>query len=351
MSLAADHDLVIFDLDGVVYLGTEAVPGAPAAIRSIVDGGTAVAFATNNASRSAADVAELLVGMGVPARAGDVVTSAHAAAQLLAGQLPAGSLVLALGAPALRAELAAVGLTPVGSADDRPVAVVQGYGPDVGWAGLAEACLAIRAGARWVATNTDSTMPSPRGPVPGNGSLVAALTMALGGRVPDTVVGKPEAVLFQVAAGHRSAERILVVGDRLDTDIEGARRAGMASLLVLTGVSTPAELLAAPATRRPTHVAADCSALSTPDGESRIPGWANGSAGPGGWRVGLDGDHLVLSAEPGHDEDPVSPLRILAAAAWANPQWTEVRPADAAAERAVAALALVQREPGDRQTR
>jgi glycerol 3-phosphatase-2 len=231
----------------------------------------------------------------------------------------------------------------VDSADARPVAVVQGYGPDVGWGELAEACLAIRAGARWVATNTDATMPSLRGPLPGNGSLVAALTMALGGRAPDTVVGKPEPVLFQVAAAHRHASRILVVGDRLDTDIEGARRAGMASLLVLTGVSTPAELLTTPASRRPSHVAAGCSALSTPDEASRIPVWANGSTAFGGWRVNLDADHLVLSGDPDHDDDPVAALRVLAAAAWAHPQWTVVRAADPAAERALAALGLARR--------
>jgi HAD superfamily hydrolase (TIGR01450 family) len=347
VSLAAAHDLVIFDLDGVVYLGTAPVPGAPAAIRSIVDGGTPVAFATNNASRRASEVAALLVGLGVPAHAGDVVTSAQAAAELLATDLPAGAPVLPVGAPALRDELVAVGLTPVENADGRPVAVVQGYGPSVGWAQLAEACVAVRAGARWVATNTDATMPSPRGPLPGNGSLVAAVTTALGGRTPDVVVGKPEPVLFQVAAAHRHASRILVVGDRLDTDIEGAQRAGMASLLVLTGVSTPADVLAAPPPQRPSHVAADCSALSTPDEQSRIPAWENGSVTAGGWLVAVKGDDLVLSRIPGEaDGDPVAALRGLASAAWAHPQWTVLRPADPAAERALASLALRPREEG-----
>jgi HAD superfamily hydrolase (TIGR01450 family) len=345
VSLAADHDLVIFDLDGVVYLGTQPVPGAPAAIRSIVDGGTPVAFVTNNASRRASEVAALLVGLGVPARPGDVVTSAQAAAELLAADLPPGAPVLPVGAPALRDELAAVGLTPVDGADARPIAVVQGYGPDVGWAQLAEACVAVRAGARWVATNIDATLPSPRGPLPGNGSLVAAVATALGGgRTPDVVVGKPEPMLFQVAAAHRHASRILVVGDRLDTDIEGARRAGMASLLVLTGVSTPADLLVAPRQRRPSHVAADCSALSTPDEASRIPVWANGSAVDDGWHVSLDDDNLVLSRDAAAPAgDHVAALRALASAAWARPQWTVVRAADPPAERALASLALAQR--------
>jgi HAD superfamily hydrolase (TIGR01450 family) len=173
VSLASGYDLVVFDLDGVVYLGTEAVPGAPPAIRAVVAGGTPVAYVTNNASRRAADVADLLEGLGVPATATDVVTSAQAAAELLAADLPKGAPVLPVGAPALRAELEAVGLTTVDSAAARPVAVVQGYGPGVGWPELAEACVAVRSGARWVATNTDATMPSPRGPLPGNGSLVA----------------------------------------------------------------------------------------------------------------------------------------------------------------------------------
>jgi glycerol-1-phosphatase len=340
VSLASGHDLVIFDLDGVVYLGTEAVPGAPEVIRSIVEGGTPVAYATNNASRRAAEVAALLVGLGVPARTEEVVTSAQAAAELLAGELPARAPVLPVGAPALREELAAVGLSPVEGADDKPVAVVQGYGPHVGWPELAEACLAVRAGARWVATNMDATMPSGRGPVPGNGSLVAALSTALGGRAPDTVVGKPEPVLFQVAAAHRHAGRILVVGDRLDTDIEGANRAGMASLLVLTGVSSAADLLAAPSAQRPSHVAADSSALPRPEAESRIPAWDKDDTGYEGWRVTREGDDLVLSDDSNGDGEAQAALRLLAAAAWASPQWTAVRGADQPSTRTLTELGL-----------
>jgi len=252
-------------------------------------------------------------------------------------------------------------------AEDRPVAVVQGYGPDVGWAMLAEACVAVRAGARWVATNTDATMPSPRGPVPGNGALVAALATALG-RGPDVVVGKPAPGLLEAAARRRDARRALVVGDRLDTDVEGAVRAGMDSLLVLTGVTTPADLLAAPAHRRPTHVAANLGGLSEPDDAVRVPRWADGSVVHGGWRVTVEDRHLVLTADieardpvdardPATAPDPagagdsvsardsassrdsVGALRALAVAAWQCPQWTAIR-ADAAGRRAVTALGL-----------
>jgi HAD superfamily hydrolase (TIGR01450 family) len=358
VTLARGYDLIVFDLDGVVYVGNRAVPGAPETIRALAGAGTPVAYATNNASRRATEVAQVLTSLGLPARADDVVTSARATAELLAADLPSGAPVLPVGAPALREELAAAGLTPVAGAQDRPVAVVQGYGPDVGWALLAEACVAIRAGARWVVTNTDATMPSPRGPLPGNGALVAALRTALAGREPDTVVGKPEPVLFAAAAAHRGASRVLVVGDRLDTDIEGARRAGMDSLLVLTGVTSPTDLLAAPPHCRPTHVAADCAALVAPDARSRVPDFRDGACVAGPWQATASGDHLVLTATgptadsvglstgetPGESidlsGDVVDALRALARAAWECPEWTAIRAVHPAAERAISALGL-----------
>jgi HAD superfamily hydrolase (TIGR01450 family) len=341
VSLAAEYDLVIFDLDGVVYLGGEAVPGAADAIASLVDTGIAVAYVTNNASRRADDVAALLRKLGVPAAPDEVLTSAQAAATLLAEDLPPGANVLVVGAPALADEVRAVGLTPVADAPAQPVAVVQGYGPDVGWRDLAEACVAVRSGARWVATNVDSTLPSPRGPLPGNGSLVAALSMALG-RGPDSVVGKPSPALFEVVAKRRGASHALVVGDRLDTDIEGAVRAGMDSLLVFTGVSTPADLLRAGPHERPTYVAADTRALSTVEDKVRVPEWKGGAvAGP--WRVTENGDRLVLEHEDGDATggDAMDALRALAAGAWAAPD----RPIAAqgkAAEKALEQLAQLE---------
>jgi HAD superfamily hydrolase (TIGR01450 family) len=217
-------------------------------------------FATNNASRRAEEVADLLADMGVPADPKNVLTSAGAAAQMLAQRFEAGAPVLVVGAESLRDEVAGAGLTVARSADSKPVAVVQGYGPQVGWAHLAEAVLAIRAGAQWVATNTDKTLPSPRGALPGNGSLVAAVATALG-RQPDVVVGKPKPGLFLAAAQQAGASRPLVVGDRLDTDIAGAHAAGMDSLLVLTGVSRREELSTAVPKQRPTYVAHDLSGL------------------------------------------------------------------------------------------
>ncbi|MEU4244983.1 HAD-IIA family hydrolase [Actinoplanes sp. NPDC026619] len=302
--LVGDYDLVIFDLDGVVYLIDKPIPGAAEAVERLRGAGTAVAYATNNASRRAADVADLLNGMGVSADKGEVLNSAGAAAAVLAQRFPAGSPVLVVGAEALRAEVRDAGLTPVSTLEEKPVAVVQGYGPEVGWQILAEAALSVRAGAVWVATNTDRTLPSPRGPLPGNGSLVAVLRTALD-REPDVVVGKPEPGLFTTAASLSGAQRPLAVGDRMDTDIQGAVGAGMDSLLVLTGVSGPAELLAAPPERRPTYVSADLSGLFRPADEARLPLRAEEA---GGWR--LDGSKLSGSG------DPVTALRLLCGVTW-----------------------------------
>jgi HAD superfamily hydrolase (TIGR01450 family) len=304
--LAGDHDLVIFDLDGVIYLVDKPIDGAAEAVERLRNSGTAVAYATNNASRRAPDVAALLTGMGVPAEPAEVLTSAGASAAMLAERLPAGAPVLVVGAEALRAEVRDAGLTPVDRFEDSPAAVVQGYGPDVGWKILAEAALSVRAGATWMATNTDKTLPSPRGPLPGNGSLVAVLRTALD-RDPDVVVGKPAPALFTTAASLSRAERALVVGDRLDTDIEGAVGAGMDSLLVLTGVSGPAELLAAPPQRRPTFVAEDLSGLFQPADAVRIP--SKDTREIGGWR--LTGE-ATLEGEG----RPVDALRLLCPAAW-----------------------------------
>lgn len=281
--LVDGYDLVILDLDGVVYLDEQPVPGAVETIARLRRDGRPVTYATNNASRRPTEVAALLTRLGVPATPDEVVTSGAATADLLAGRLPPGAPVLVVGADALRAEVRRAGLHPVGRADDGPVAVVQGYGPQVGWAQLAEASVAVRGGASWVVTNVDTTLPTPRGPLPGNGALVAVLRVALN-RDPDLVVGKPGPALFDVAAGRVGARRPLVVGDRLDTDVEGAHRAGMDSLLVLTGVSDATQAAAAPPGQRPTYLGADLAALfaparrgPAPDG--RAQGTSTGSLG------------------------------------------------------------------------
>ena len=217
--------------------------------------------------------------------------------------------MLVVGGPALTAEITEVGLTPVTSADDKPKAVVQGYAPEVGWTHLAEASIAVRAGALWIATNADRTLPSPRGELPGNGSLVAALATALE-RQPDVIVGKPAPTLFRSAADRARSKRPLVIGDRLDTDIAGAVSARMDSMLVLTGVSQPADLLAAPESQRPTWVASDLRGLT--GGAVRVPTVAAAETAAGGWTVHRDGDELELDGAG----SIMAALAALAALAW-----------------------------------
>lgn len=261
--LADAHDVALLDLDGVVYVGAQAVPHAAESLDAALrDHGMRAAFVTNNAARPPGVVAAHLVELGVRAGADDVVTSAQAAARVLAEVLPAGAPVLAVGGPGVAEALVDRGLVPVVSADDSPAAVMQGYGPEVGWAQLAEASLAVGRGVTWVATNMDMTIPTPRGRVLGNGALVGAVRLATG--VSPLVAGKPEPPLMLESVERTSARRPLVVGDRLDTDIEGATRAGIPSMLVLTGVTDWPLLLDAEGPLRPTYLDRDLRALLRP---------------------------------------------------------------------------------------
>lgn len=261
-ALVARYAAVVCDLDGVVYRGPTAVPHAVEVLGGL---DVPVLYATNNASRSPADVATHLRDLGLACTPDAVATSSQAGAWLLADRLAAGSPVLAVGGAGVSAALAEAGLRPVLPADARhtPVeAVLQGYGPAVTATDLAEAAYAVEGGATWVATNTDGTLPTDRGVAPGNGSLVAAVERAVG-HPPHLVAGKPAPPLYQLCAGRLElpVDRVLAVGDRLDTDIEGAVAAGMDSLLVLTGVDDLRACLEAPPQRRPTWVAPDLRAL------------------------------------------------------------------------------------------
>lgn len=329
MTLIDRYDLLLLDLDGVAYVGERAVPGAAAALEEVRRRGVAVCYVTNNASRTPRAVAELLGRVGIPATAREVLTSAQAAAELLSQRLPPRSAVLVVGTSALAHEVAACGLTPVSVAADEPVAVVQGYGPEVGWWQLAEAAVALNQGALWVVTNTDRSVPSERGPLPGNGALIAAVVTATG-RQPDVVVGKPYPALFSSAVRRYAAQRPLVIGDRLDTDIEGAVRAGYDSLLVLTGVTSAAEALIAGPRSRPCYLAADLSDLVTEYPSVRS---ADGVTRCRDWSVAADAGQLFLSGTG----EPIDALRALVVAANSHP------PADAVtvtpeSEAAAAAL-------------
>jgi HAD superfamily hydrolase (TIGR01450 family) len=269
------YDGVLLDLDGTVYRGPLAIPGAVHAVQAVRRAGRAVGYVTNNASRSPAEVAAQLTALGFDADPEHVITSSQAGAALLAERLAEGDAVLVVGTQALADEVRAVGLTAVRRAaalEDGPPpavrAVVQGHSPTTCWADLAEACLAIRAGALWVACNVDPTLPTERGELPGNGSMVAALRTATGQE--PLIAGKPQRRLLDQAAQRLSLRSPLVVGDRLDTDIAGASAAGMDALLVLTGVSRPAELRTVPPHLRPRYVAADLTALLRPAEQSEL---------------------------------------------------------------------------------
>jgi glycerol-1-phosphatase len=258
-ALVDGHDALLLDLDGVVYVGPAAVPHAVGAISAARSRGVAAAYVTNNAARPPAVVAEHLRELGLEVAEDDVVTSAQAGAREIAARVPAGSRVLAVGGPGVEAALRARGLDPVSLAADGPAAVLMGYGPDVSWRDLAQASYAVGAGALFVATNTDMSIPTDEGIAPGNGTLVGAVSAATG-RAP-IVAGKPHAPLMRESVDRVGARSPLVVGDRLDTDIEAGHVSGIPTLLVLTGVTDVPALLAAAPHRRPTYLAADLRGL------------------------------------------------------------------------------------------
>ncbi len=307
-TLAAAYDVLLFDLDGVVYIGGTAIPGAPQALQRARQAGAHVAYVTNNASRTPAAVAALLDGMGAPVTEADVVTSAQAAARLLADKLPPKSKVLVIGGTALRLAVRERGLVPVSTATENPAAVVQGFAPGIDYGRLAEGGLAVRAGALFVATNADSTIPNARGTAPGNGSLLKVIEHATG--TAPVVAGKPEPPLHRESVIRTGARRPLVIGDRLDTDIEAAYNAGADSLLVLTGVDNARTVTLAPARQRPTYIAETLDALLRP-----YPDVAVSAAGAtcGGWTATADAAGTLSLAGAGAAIDG---LRALARAAW-----------------------------------
>jgi glycerol-1-phosphatase len=304
------YDCAMLDLDGVVYVGDHAVPGVPGVLAEARNRGQRLAFVTNNASRTPADVADRLRGLGVPAQPADVVTSAQAAARELRLRFPPGTRVLVLGGDGLVDAVRQRDLEPVRTSAEDPAAVVQGFGPDVGWRELADAAVAIRNGAVWVATNTDLTIPTSDGLAPGNGALVNALATAVGSG-PSVVAGKPFCSLFDETVDRVGSRLPLVVGDRLDTDIEGARRCGADSLLVMTGVTDLEAVCAARPKERPTYVAWTLQSLLT---EHVAPQQTGAGWSLGDWTASVaDGVIRVDSSGPDRDAG----LRTVVATSWA----------------------------------
>lgn len=286
--LIEQYDAALFDLDGVIYLGPEAVPAAPPTLAELRGHGVRVGFVTNNAGRRPETVADHLRELEIAADAGDVVTSAQAVAHLLADRFPPGSPVLTLGADALVHELTnRAGLRIVHSAADAPVAVVQGLNADMTWRQLCDATAAIHAGAVWYATNTDTTRPTPQGNLPGCGAAVQAIQLAVD---PEPIVaGKPYPPLMVETLERLGSSRPVFVGDRLDTDVAGANAVNIDSLLVLSGAHGPSDLLSAAPELRPTHLGRDVSALLEP---VRTADLRPGRAVCGGQQVTLaDGEY------------------------------------------------------------
>ncbi len=307
--LTETYDLAMLDLDGVVYIGADAVPGAAENIGAAREAGMRVAFITNNASRTPAAVAEHLVELGVEADAADVVTSAQAASRVARERWGAGARVVCLGAPGLEAALVEAGLEPVG-ADAEAEAVVSGYGPDVPWRDIMRVAVRIRDGLPWVASNTDRTIPTAFGVAPGHGVQVDML--ARFSEVTPVVAGKPERPLLEETVRRVGGARPLMVGDRLDTDIEGARNAEVDSLLVLTGITGLTELVAAPPALRPTYLAADLGGLrrAHPAPRQDEEGWVLD-----GWRGRVVDGRLEVDGGGAEADDA---WRVAASAAWAH---------------------------------
>ncbi|GAA0671307.1 HAD hydrolase-like protein [Streptomyces thermocarboxydovorans] len=307
-ALSEAYDTALLDLDGVVYAGGSAIAHAVESLAVARERGMHLAYVTNNALRTPDAVAAHLTELGIPTGAEDVITSAQAVARLISEQVPPGSRVLVIGGEGLRVALRERGLVPVESADDDPAAVVQGYGgPELTWGRFAEASYAVARGVPWFASNTDLTIPSGRGIAPGNGAAVEVVRIATGAE--PQVAGKPLPPMHKETILRTGAKRPLVVGDRLDTDIEGAFNGGVDSLLVLTGVTDGARLLAAPPQHRPTYVDADLRGLLTvqPDVVEEGDGFRCG-----GWTATAAAGSLELAGEGA----AMDGLRALCAAAW-----------------------------------
>jgi glycerol 3-phosphatase-2 len=305
--LTAAYDVAVLDLDGVVYIGGKAVPGAPEALNDAQSGGMHLAFVTNNAARPPEEVGAHLRELGIDAHDEDVVTSSQAAARLLSARLERGSKVFVIGGPGLVAALRERGLDPVTEPSDDVAAVAQGYGPDMPWQRVVQGSILVRAGLPWVASNTDMTIPTANGVGPGNGTLVR-LVEQFADREAE-VAGKPMAPLFEETLTRVGGQHPLMIGDRLDTDIEGARNMGWDSLLVLTGVTGLAELVAATEHERPTYIGRDLGALSH---AQVAPEVAEGQVTQGGWTASVRDGRLVVDG----DGDADDWWRVVAVAAW-----------------------------------
>jgi HAD superfamily hydrolase (TIGR01450 family) len=240
-STVSRYDQLILDLDGCVWVGDRPVPGAVEAVAALREAGKRLAFATNDPRHAGEEYVAKLWGMGIQASLADVVTVGGAMQHLLA-ETRRGRTAYVIGADPMRRHVADAGLKVLNDTDlaSRAELVVVGGTDDLTYADLRDATLAIRRGADFLATGRDPTYPQPDGLWPGTGAIVAALEYATGATA--TIVGKPEPQLFMTALDRLGDGRTLVVGDRLDSDVAAAGRAGLDAALVLSGGTSAEEV-------------------------------------------------------------------------------------------------------------
>ena len=293
----APIDCVLFDLDGVVYHGPEPISGAAEGINFLHDQSIPVNYVTNNATRTAEVVAEHISTLGISTTPAEVTTSAQVLAGRLAERFGTGALIYLVGTTGLAAALESEGLTLTHNLDEGPVAIAQGLDPGITYESIVRACEAITSGIEWWATNPDYSMVGPRSRVPGNGAFIDMLSKLTGAE--PTVVGKPSPHMMEFAARRIGAKRPLMVGDRLDTDIEGGNSAGFETALVLTGVHDIHDALRASPGLRPTYILPSLRGLPKLIDAEDTHGSADGEHGSAGARI-VDGElHLDDSAHVG----------------------------------------------------
>jgi glycerol-1-phosphatase len=320
------YDTALFDLDGVIYLGADAVSGAAVALAELQRRGVRVMYVTNNAARPVQVVVDHLNHLGFATDADGVLTSAQVAAVALRDELPTGAKILVCGSPNLASLMVEAGFDIVEGAADRPAAVIQGYDPDLSWRRLDEAALAIQRGARWYATNADASRPTERGIVPGLGGAIAVIATALGGS--PTIFGKPHRPMMDLAIRRTGAQRAIFVGDRLDTDIGGAVAAGLESLLVFSGAHGKGDLVAAPDSMHPTCIGADVNALLEPQ---RVARTSAQGVECGGQVAVVQGSKIVVTTAPKTYASQLDALWAVTQLAWRD-GGLDAKPALAALE-------------------
>lgn len=297
-NLIAGYDAALFDLDGVIYLGPNSIPGVPETIAELRATDVKVGFVTNNAARTPAAVATHLSELGVAAASHDVVNSTQATLRMLRNELPEGAKVLPVGTAALVEQLTEAGFVPVAGYEDDPVAVVQGYHPKIEWELLEAGALAIQRGARWYATNPDLTRPTEKGITPGCGAQVAVVRACV--TVDPKMAGKPFPPLLEETTLRLRTDNPIFVGDRIDTDIMGAHSVGMDSLFVFTGAHGKEDLACAPPHGRPTYLGYDFTALLAPP---RTANLVEDAAQCGAQRVAnRNGSAQLLTQPQGREE-------------------------------------------------